>query len=117
MINYISVPTAEAELEPKMINVFIIFAGASGFRGRKAIIEPCFGIGLSLSLICQLTSGDIKQHYQPTVLELIRLLYVHRSETVVLFGPGAHDGHLYFHTAPELCLTRLNAPCSGRGTK
>ena len=35
----------------------------SGFRGRKAIIEPCFGIGLSLSLICQLTSEDIKQHY------------------------------------------------------
>ena len=37
----------------------------SGFRGRKAIIEPCFGIGLSLSLICQLTSEDIKQHYLP----------------------------------------------------
>ena len=29
-------------------------------------IEPCFGIGLSLSLICQLTSEDIKQHYLPT---------------------------------------------------
>ena len=27
--------------------------------------EPCFGIGLSLSLICQLTSEDIKQHYLP----------------------------------------------------
>ena len=26
-------------------------------------IEPCFGIGLSLSLICQLTSEDIKQHF------------------------------------------------------
>ena len=25
-----------------------------------------FGIGLSLSLICQLTSEDIKQHYLPT---------------------------------------------------
>ena len=35
----------------------------SGFRGRKSYIEPCFGIGLSLSLICQLTSEDIKQHY------------------------------------------------------
>ena len=30
-------------------------------------IEPCFGIGLSLSLICQLTSEDIKQHYLPTM--------------------------------------------------
>ena len=28
----------------------------------KLYIEPCFGIGLSLSLICQLTSEDIKQH-------------------------------------------------------
>ena len=32
----------------------------------KLIIEPCFGTGLSLSLICQLTSEDIKQHYLPT---------------------------------------------------
>ena len=30
-----------------------------GFHGRKA---PCSHIGLSLSLICQLTSEDIKQH-------------------------------------------------------
>ena len=37
----------------------------SGFRGRKDFLnpEPCFGIGLSLSLICQLTSEDIKQHF------------------------------------------------------
>ena len=27
------------------------------------IIEACFGIGLSLSLICQLTSEDIKHHF------------------------------------------------------
>ena len=32
----------------------------SGFHGRKRIIEPCFGIGHNLSLICQLTSEDIK---------------------------------------------------------
>ena len=25
--------------------------------------EPCFGIGLNLSLICQLTSEDIKHHF------------------------------------------------------
>ena len=30
--------------------------------------EPCFGIGHNLSLICQLTSEDIKQHYLPTYL-------------------------------------------------
>ena len=28
----------------------------------KLYIEPCFGIGLSLSLICQPTPEDIKQH-------------------------------------------------------
>ena len=27
------------------------------------IIEPCLGIGHSLSLICQLTSEDIKHHF------------------------------------------------------
>ena len=27
------------------------------------------------------------------------------TETVALLGTGAQDGHLDFHTAPELCLT------------
>ena len=27
------------------------------------IIEPCFGIGHNLSLICRLTSEDIKHHF------------------------------------------------------
>ena len=35
----------------------------SGFRGCK-FIEPCFGISHSLSLICQLTSEDIKHHFR-----------------------------------------------------
>ena len=26
-------------------------------------IEPCFGIGHNLSLICQMTSEDIKHHF------------------------------------------------------
>ena len=34
----------------------------SGFRGRSNI-EPYFGIGHSLSLICQPTSEDIKHHF------------------------------------------------------
>ena len=38
----------------------------SGFRGRKELFEPCFGIGHNLSLICQLTSEDIKQHFTTT---------------------------------------------------
>ena len=36
------------------------------FVDLRLYIEPCFGIGLSLSLICQPTSEDIKQHYLPT---------------------------------------------------
>ena len=41
----------------------------SGFRGRKAILNHASAaVGLSLSLICQLTSEDIKQHYLPTYL-------------------------------------------------
>ena len=29
----------------------------------KSYIEPCFGIGHSLFLLCQLTSEDIKHHF------------------------------------------------------
>ena len=36
-------------------------------------IEPCFGIGHNLSLICQMTSEDIK--HQLIISVLIRLLY------------------------------------------
>ena len=35
------------------------------------LYEPCFGIGLSLSLIRQLTSEDIKQHYLPCLLNIV----------------------------------------------
>ena len=39
----------------------------SGFRGRKAILNHASaGIGLGLSVICQLISEDIKQHYLPS---------------------------------------------------
>jgi len=36
------------------------------FPWTESYTEPCFGIGLSLSLICHPTSEDIKQHYLPT---------------------------------------------------
>ena len=63
-------------------------------------IESCFGIGLSLSVICQPTSEDIKQHYRPAFLMLKR--FFTSMETVGLLGTAAQDGHLYFHTAPGL---------------
>ena len=34
------------------------------------------------------------------------LLYVHRNRKAHYDGEGAQDGHLDFHTAPELCLNR-----------
>ena len=36
---------------------------SSGFRGRKAILNHASALGHSLSLICQLTSEDIKHHF------------------------------------------------------
>ena len=53
------------------VDVAVLTSLLSGFRGRKAILEPCFGIGLSLSLICQPTSEDIKHHDLPKSAGLI----------------------------------------------
>ena len=48
-------------------------------------IEPCFGIGHSLSLICQMTSEDIKHHSTTTTTELICSMKV---EVAVLGSPS-----------------------------
>ena len=42
----------------------------SGFRGRKTILNHASASGLSLSLICQLTYEDIKQHYLPSCVKI-----------------------------------------------
>ena len=103
----------------------------SGFRGRNwRFIEPCFGIGHNLSLICQLTSEDTKQHFingthnlelqwhvsscGATVISsrLVELRLL-STETVGLLGTGAQDGHLDFHTAPELCNWVAGFFCRG----
>ena len=36
------------------------------------MLNHAFGIGLSLSLVCQLTSEDIKQHYLPSSFSELR---------------------------------------------
>ena len=51
-----------------MILIVHIFMNVNKLCLNQSYIEPCFGIGLSLSLICQLTSEDIKQHCLPTYL-------------------------------------------------
>ena len=33
------------------------------------------------------------------------MLHVHRNRSLIRAGPGAQDGHLDFHTAPELCVS------------
>ena len=40
------------------------------------LYEPCFGIGLSLPVICQLPSEDIKQHYLPTYLPINKITII-----------------------------------------
>ena len=45
----------------------------------------------SPSLISLMVSVDVKHH-------------VYFTLTVGLLGTGAQDGHLDFHTAPELCM-------------
>ena len=37
------------------------------------------------------------------------LLDVHRDRIKVYQGRGAQDGHLHFHTAPELCQTKTKS--------
>ena len=62
--------------------------------------ESCFGIGLSLSLICQLTSEDVTQHYLPTYLP------TGRAMSVTLTEPGwltPHSEHGFPAPSSTLC--------------
>ena len=43
------------------------------------------------------------------MLKLLKCCFT-STETLGLLGTGAQDGHLDFHTAPEL-LTHARAPC------
>ena len=75
----------------------------------KLYIEPCFGIGLSLSLICQPTSEDIKQHY----------IY-HRHTPFPPFSPSLISlmvsvdvkHHVYFNLS---CLLQTDCHLSTKG--
>ena len=51
-------------------------------RPNEPYVEPCFGIGLSLSLICQPISEDIKQHNRTVHIDLV----------VAGTSPAAHWG-------------------------
>ena len=39
------------------------------------------------------------------------------TETICLLGTGAQDGHLDFHTAPEVCVTWLILKCCFTSTE
>ena len=57
-----------------------------------AFIEPCFGIGHSLSLICQMTSEDIKHQliiikalvFLMRLIHYLRRLYINKLKKVNL---------------------------------
>ena len=72
--------------------------------------EPSgFSIGLSLSLICQLTSEDIKQHYLPTYLCKGRNLFLHPVNQ-----DGNIRGNTYFAKTIQLRQLEITAgSCAG----
>ena len=97
----------------------------SGFRGCK-FTEPCFGISHSLSLICQLTSEDIKHHF---IIIITNAEYSFTSTETRRLGRTDSPGR-----PPRLSLTQLlnyereyqkqsrelyigsTGPCGGSGT-
>ena len=50
-------------------------------------IEPCFGIGHNLSLICNLTSEDIKQHFTTTAASPFPPVSLQRQVVCLLLRP------------------------------
>ena len=62
--------------------------------------------------VLTLSSGDPFSHSASSGLCLSKMLKwkccFTSTETVGLLGTGAQDGHLDFHTAPELCLSPSN---------
>ena len=56
--------------------------------------------GLSVCLHCDVTAC-FNSHLNVAV-EMVECCFT-STETVGLLGTGAQDGHLNFHTAPELC--------------
>ena len=87
----------------------------SGFCGRKAImIEPCFGIGHSLSLICQLTSEDIKYHF--IIIGLSGLPKIPALGKFCRSQPVLTAGRWRWQSSPE-CKFRMSVTpiCFARG--
>ena len=66
--------------------------------------EPCFGIGHNLSLICQMTSEDIKHQLIITSAEAWFNIALRPRKLEGSLGRTAQDGHLDSHTAPELWM-------------
>ena len=65
-------------------------------------IEPCFGIGHNLSLICQMASEDIKHQLIITNAEARFNKSLRPRKPEGSLGRTAQDVHLDSHTAPEL---------------
>ena len=75
-------------------------------------IEPCFGIGHNLSLICQMTSEDIKHqlisYTDTSKYNIIRPSYIgYKAQSYIDSGAG---WHLHMHTRPKYRQKRV---CTG----
>ena len=78
-----------------------------------AFIEPCFGIGHNLSLICQMTSEDIKhQLIIITVRQLIPLYFGHcpPTHTFIFWSLSANSPLHHFVTVRHFIPTSFG-PC------
>ena len=84
---------------------------------RKSYIEPCFGIGHSLSLICQLTSEDIKHHFIIISRTTCERSESARERKIALYKKVINNG---CNIVQELCESRggrPNEPSGFRGRK
>ena len=89
--------------------------GRPGLSILTSYTEPCFGTGLSLSLICQPTSEDIKQHNRTELFGLVWYIYipsisgtpsdtgVHRHKTEPIFFQDQTQSFVLWLQVDALC--------------
>ena len=81
-------------------------------------IEPCFGIGHNLSLICQMTSEDIKHQLKINVGAGIAQWLEHRTRDWKVAGsnPCWNGGRIFFSRVDFLCWLLFRYPFHPRVT-
>ena len=67
--------------------------------------HTAFGVFISLSGGWMLLRKELIMVEDSPRITMLMKCYFTSTEIVGLLGTGAQDGHLDFHTAPELCIT------------